>query len=67
MVINKEASVEIKTNAETGIRSALIRNKDDKIIYSTSDEQEIEPLDLLSEGKQFAIDYFISKEPKDNL
>lgn len=60
MIINKQASVEIVTNQETEVRSAIVR-KDGKIIFLTSNEQEIEILKLLDKGENYIIEYFMSE------
>ncbi len=60
MIINKQASVEVIINQETGIASAIVR-KGNEMIFSTSNEQEIEILKLLAKGESFIVEYFMSE------
>lgn len=64
MIVRKEVSVEMVTNTETKIKSAIVK-KGSEIIYSTSNEQEIAAFELLDKGEKYALEYFMSNDPEE--
>lgn len=54
-VRSKETTVEIKTDQETGLKSALVK-QGNEVVFSTQDQGEVEALDLIRKGKNLVFD-----------